>query len=551
MSEIRERLERLLRKSQIAGTHCADSWAQFEHQDVNLAAQLALAGLSSVAEQPQPKVKMSCPKCGCLTYAHHGPKIGCEGAGGNCGCMLTQEEAEKLAASAPVQPQPLPSQSQDVKCNHGLQFFRLNGEKIWCAKCGDNVGELSSVISEVNPPAQPGSAAQGSGTVSPGAEEQANTSASNPAERAWNVLRATLRPMVQQGSGTQDRPGKSELASIRPDSPSSFVTDVPRGKGPTCPGCGAIMIPCTNPFAGWECRSCGKTFTHPIDCACDEVQGLLPACPPAPSNDDYKHAIYDVSKSSGEPLSPQSEEKSSCGVQDHAEIFPVEGAPPSSSSSPGTCFEQKVEEPITAEEFYATMRGQLEDEHMKRKRAEAAEAEVKSLRSQLEQANATIKEISADYTKEVEALLNRAEAAESALLEARQQLKNWAEMFEQNREPVAIDQLKDEFADWWLDPDDEPLIFDEDKPRDSDLWDLWEAFKEGAKFRSHDQRVRGRESVEKGLVDALEKLAAMWCGTKGYHPCPNKIAERALTSYRQATQTQAPHSLNSGGTEQQ
>lgn len=28
----------------------------------------------------------SCPDCKCLKKAHHGPKIGCEGLGGNCPC---------------------------------------------------------------------------------------------------------------------------------------------------------------------------------------------------------------------------------------------------------------------------------------------------------------------------------------------------------------------------------------------------------------------------------------------------------------------------------
>ena len=36
---------------------------------------------------------ISCGKCQCLVTAHHGPGVGCEGAGGNCGCMLTPEEA--------------------------------------------------------------------------------------------------------------------------------------------------------------------------------------------------------------------------------------------------------------------------------------------------------------------------------------------------------------------------------------------------------------------------------------------------------------------------
>ena len=34
------------------------------------------------------KPKGSCPACHCLKSAHHGPHVGCEGAGGNCGCML-------------------------------------------------------------------------------------------------------------------------------------------------------------------------------------------------------------------------------------------------------------------------------------------------------------------------------------------------------------------------------------------------------------------------------------------------------------------------------
>jgi hypothetical protein len=35
----------------------------------------------------------ACWKCTCLVSAHHGPGIGCEGAGGNCGCDLTAEQA--------------------------------------------------------------------------------------------------------------------------------------------------------------------------------------------------------------------------------------------------------------------------------------------------------------------------------------------------------------------------------------------------------------------------------------------------------------------------
>jgi hypothetical protein len=30
-----------------------------------------------------------CPDCKCLKTAHHGPTIGCEGAGGSCGCERT------------------------------------------------------------------------------------------------------------------------------------------------------------------------------------------------------------------------------------------------------------------------------------------------------------------------------------------------------------------------------------------------------------------------------------------------------------------------------
>ena len=35
----------------------------------------------------------TCKKCGCITSAHHGKRIGCEGAGGNCGC---EEEFESF-----------------------------------------------------------------------------------------------------------------------------------------------------------------------------------------------------------------------------------------------------------------------------------------------------------------------------------------------------------------------------------------------------------------------------------------------------------------------
>lgn len=40
-----------------------------------------------------------CGACQCLVTAHHGPGIGCEGAGGNCGCTLTPEEANKARAN--------------------------------------------------------------------------------------------------------------------------------------------------------------------------------------------------------------------------------------------------------------------------------------------------------------------------------------------------------------------------------------------------------------------------------------------------------------------
>lgn len=48
------------------------------------------------AEARTPNDRRDCPKCRCLIKAHHGPFVGCEGAGGNCGCALTVEEIEEL-----------------------------------------------------------------------------------------------------------------------------------------------------------------------------------------------------------------------------------------------------------------------------------------------------------------------------------------------------------------------------------------------------------------------------------------------------------------------
>jgi hypothetical protein len=50
------------------------------------------------AEQKEAKrqAMLKCPACTCLVKAHHGPKIGCEGAGGNCFCNLTEEQVKKL-----------------------------------------------------------------------------------------------------------------------------------------------------------------------------------------------------------------------------------------------------------------------------------------------------------------------------------------------------------------------------------------------------------------------------------------------------------------------
>jgi len=37
-----------------------------------------------------------CPNCGCHVSGHH--PVGCEGAGGNCGCRYTREQVEDLLA---------------------------------------------------------------------------------------------------------------------------------------------------------------------------------------------------------------------------------------------------------------------------------------------------------------------------------------------------------------------------------------------------------------------------------------------------------------------
>jgi hypothetical protein len=52
----------------------------------------------------EPAQTDSCPACRCLKSAHHGPRVGCEGAGGNCGCFL-----EYPAKVEPVQPSWEPS----------------------------------------------------------------------------------------------------------------------------------------------------------------------------------------------------------------------------------------------------------------------------------------------------------------------------------------------------------------------------------------------------------------------------------------------------------
>ena len=56
-----------------------------------LAASAKRPGSAKNARNPygrKGKPKGSCPACHCLKSAHHGPHVGCEGAGGNCGCML-------------------------------------------------------------------------------------------------------------------------------------------------------------------------------------------------------------------------------------------------------------------------------------------------------------------------------------------------------------------------------------------------------------------------------------------------------------------------------
>lgn len=47
----------------------------------------------AVSQAPVPEAKEKCWKCRCLVAGHHGPMVGCEGAGGNCGCMLTMHQA--------------------------------------------------------------------------------------------------------------------------------------------------------------------------------------------------------------------------------------------------------------------------------------------------------------------------------------------------------------------------------------------------------------------------------------------------------------------------
>jgi hypothetical protein len=38
-----------------------------------------------------------CPRCGCHISGHH--PVGCEGAGGNCGCFYTREQVQDLIAA--------------------------------------------------------------------------------------------------------------------------------------------------------------------------------------------------------------------------------------------------------------------------------------------------------------------------------------------------------------------------------------------------------------------------------------------------------------------
>lgn len=52
------------------------------------------------AIEVSPLRRASCPRCHCLALGHHGPKVGCEGAGGNCGCRLTEDEVIRLVAPA-------------------------------------------------------------------------------------------------------------------------------------------------------------------------------------------------------------------------------------------------------------------------------------------------------------------------------------------------------------------------------------------------------------------------------------------------------------------
>lgn len=82
----------------------------------------------------------TCLDCGCLKTAHHGPRRGCEGAGGSCGCELTFPLGHNAAAVAqepitgpfPNKGRQVPEQTISDECKYCAE-----GEPEWSpyAKC--------------------------------------------------------------------------------------------------------------------------------------------------------------------------------------------------------------------------------------------------------------------------------------------------------------------------------------------------------------------------------------------------------------------------------
>jgi hypothetical protein len=71
-----------------------------------------------------------CPECHCLKSAHHGPRIGCEGSGGNCGCPDT------FPPPHPAAPEPLVYKDA---CQHLTASPRINidgATGLHCIVCG-------------------------------------------------------------------------------------------------------------------------------------------------------------------------------------------------------------------------------------------------------------------------------------------------------------------------------------------------------------------------------------------------------------------------------